>query len=43
VIGQLGSTLNWHRVAREYLYDEPPATPLGEQEESFWPERRRAA
>jgi predicted unusual protein kinase regulating ubiquinone biosynthesis (AarF/ABC1/UbiB family) len=43
VIGQLGATLNWHRVAREYLYDEPPATPLGEQEESFWPERRRAA
>jgi predicted unusual protein kinase regulating ubiquinone biosynthesis (AarF/ABC1/UbiB family) len=43
VIGQIGATLNWHRVAREYLYDDPPATPLGEQEESFWPERRRAA
>jgi hypothetical protein len=43
VIGQLGATRNWHRVAREYLYDEPPATELGEQEESFWPERRRAA
>jgi predicted unusual protein kinase regulating ubiquinone biosynthesis (AarF/ABC1/UbiB family) len=43
VIGQLGATRNWHRVAREYLYDEPPATALGEQEESFWPERRRAA
>jgi hypothetical protein len=43
VIGQLGATRNWHRVAREYLYDDPPATALGEQEESFWPERRRAA
>jgi hypothetical protein len=43
VIGQLGATRNWHRVAREYLYDDPPATALGEQVESFWPERRRAA
>jgi predicted unusual protein kinase regulating ubiquinone biosynthesis (AarF/ABC1/UbiB family) len=43
VIGQLGATRNWHRVAREYLYDDPPATALGRQEESFWPERRRAA
>jgi predicted unusual protein kinase regulating ubiquinone biosynthesis (AarF/ABC1/UbiB family) len=43
VIGQLEATANWHRIAREYLYDDPPATPLGEQEESFWPERRRAA
>jgi predicted unusual protein kinase regulating ubiquinone biosynthesis (AarF/ABC1/UbiB family) len=42
VIGQLEGTANWHRIAREYLYDEPPATPLGEAEESFWTARRAA-
>jgi predicted unusual protein kinase regulating ubiquinone biosynthesis (AarF/ABC1/UbiB family) len=42
VIGQLEATANWHRIAREYVYGEPPATPLGEQEESFWPQRRAA-
>ena len=43
VIGQLEATANWHRIAREYLYDEPPSTPLGEEEESFWPARRKVA
>jgi hypothetical protein len=42
VIGQLGATANWHRIAREYIYDDPPSTPLGEAEASFWPERRVA-
>jgi predicted unusual protein kinase regulating ubiquinone biosynthesis (AarF/ABC1/UbiB family) len=42
VIGQLGATANWHRIAREYIYDEPPASPLGREEESFWPARRAA-
>jgi predicted unusual protein kinase regulating ubiquinone biosynthesis (AarF/ABC1/UbiB family) len=43
VIGQLRATAPWHRIAREFLYDDPPATELGRLEESFWPERRRAA
>ncbi|WP_067463527.1 ABC1 kinase family protein [Nocardia amamiensis] len=29
MLGQLGCTGNWHRVAREWLYDEPPVTELG--------------
>ncbi|MFC8047410.1 ABC1 kinase family protein [Nocardia sp. NPDC057353] len=29
MLGQLGCAANWHRIAREWLYDEPPATELG--------------
>lgn len=29
VLGQLDVTGNWHRIAREWLYDEPPATEIG--------------
>jgi hypothetical protein len=32
VLGQLGATANWHRIMNEWLYDGPPATPLGEAE-----------
>ena len=42
VIGQLQATANWHRIAREYVYGDPPATPLGEAEASFWQVRRAA-
>jgi predicted unusual protein kinase regulating ubiquinone biosynthesis (AarF/ABC1/UbiB family) len=35
VLGQLGATANWHRVAREWLFGDPPSTELGAQEESF--------
>ena len=28
-LGQLGATNNWHRIAREWLYDDPPATEVG--------------
>ncbi len=28
-LGQFGVTNNWHRLAREWLYDEPPATEIG--------------
>ena len=35
VLGQLQATANWHRIVREWLYDEPPSTPLGE-EEAAW-------
>ncbi|MFI9510703.1 ABC1 kinase family protein [Nocardia sp. NPDC052566] len=30
MLGQLEVTANWHLIAREWLYDEPPVTELGE-------------
>ena len=36
VLGQLGATANWHRIAREWLFGDPPATPLGEAEAGFF-------
>ena len=35
VLGQLGATANWHRIAREWLFDDAPSTPLGEEEQGF--------
>jgi predicted unusual protein kinase regulating ubiquinone biosynthesis (AarF/ABC1/UbiB family) len=35
VLGQLNATANWHRVAREWIYGDPPATELGRQEQCF--------
>ena len=32
VLGQLGATANWHRIAREWLFGDPPSTELGAQE-----------
>lgn len=29
MLGQLECTTNWHRIAREWLYDEPPVSELG--------------
>lgn len=29
VLGQLGATRNWHRIAREWIYGEPPSTEIG--------------
>ena len=31
---------NFHRIAREWYYDDPPATELGAQEAAFYGERR---
>ncbi|MBN7303136.1 AarF/ABC1/UbiB kinase family protein [Mycobacteroides abscessus subsp. bolletii] len=31
VLGLLGSANNWHRIAREWLYGEPSATPVGRE------------
>ena len=39
VISQLYSRGNFHRIAREWYYDDPPATPLGEQEMAYYAER----
>ncbi|WP_194832938.1 AarF/ABC1/UbiB kinase family protein [Nocardia sp. XZ_19_369] len=30
-LGQLEITNNWHRIAREWLYDEPPVTEIGRE------------
>jgi len=35
VLGQLGATANWHRIAREWLFGDPPSTELGRTEQSF--------
>ena len=35
VLGQLGSTANWHLIAREWLFAEAPSTELGRLEEAF--------
>jgi predicted unusual protein kinase regulating ubiquinone biosynthesis (AarF/ABC1/UbiB family) len=29
VLGQLGASANWHRIAREWMYGDEPATELG--------------
>jgi predicted unusual protein kinase regulating ubiquinone biosynthesis (AarF/ABC1/UbiB family) len=36
VLGQLGARRNWHRIAREWWFDDPPATELGRLEREFW-------
>jgi predicted unusual protein kinase regulating ubiquinone biosynthesis (AarF/ABC1/UbiB family) len=36
VLSQLQATANWHQIAREWLYDEPPVTELGRQEAAFY-------
>jgi hypothetical protein len=43
VLGNLGVTANWHRIAREWLFGDPPSTPLGEQEADYFGGRRAAA
>ena len=39
VIAQLHARNNFHRIAREWFYDDPPATELGEQEAEFYAAR----
>jgi hypothetical protein len=35
VLGQLQVSANWHRIAREWIYGDPPGTELGRQEADF--------
>jgi len=35
VLGQLGATANWHRIAREWLFGDGPSTELGAAEAPF--------
>ena len=39
VLAQLGATRNWHRISREWIYGDPPATELGELEWAYFEER----
>jgi hypothetical protein len=36
VLGQLRASANWHRIAREWMYGDPPVTELGRLEEEFY-------
>jgi predicted unusual protein kinase regulating ubiquinone biosynthesis (AarF/ABC1/UbiB family) len=36
VLGQLRAKRNWHRIAREWIYADPAATELGEQEWQYF-------
>jgi hypothetical protein len=36
VLSQLHATGNFHRIAREWFYDDEPATELGRQEAAFY-------
>jgi predicted unusual protein kinase regulating ubiquinone biosynthesis (AarF/ABC1/UbiB family) len=39
VLGQLRAKRNWHRIAREWVYADPPETELGAQEWAYFEER----
>ncbi len=36
VLSQLRACNNWHRIAREWMYGDPPVTELGRQETDFY-------
>ncbi|HKT83500.1 MAG TPA: AarF/ABC1/UbiB kinase family protein [Solirubrobacterales bacterium] len=36
VLGQLRAKRNWHRIMREWIYADPPATALGEEEWEYF-------
>jgi predicted unusual protein kinase regulating ubiquinone biosynthesis (AarF/ABC1/UbiB family) len=39
VLAQLHAKRNWHRIMREWVYADPPATELGEQEWEYFESR----
>lgn len=36
VLSQLRARANWHRIAREWMYGDPPVTKLGREEAEFY-------
>jgi predicted unusual protein kinase regulating ubiquinone biosynthesis (AarF/ABC1/UbiB family) len=36
VLGQLHATANWHRIAREWMFEDEPASELGREEAAFY-------
>ena len=43
VLGQLGATANWHRIASEWLFGAEPATELGQAEADYFVRRAGGA
>jgi predicted unusual protein kinase regulating ubiquinone biosynthesis (AarF/ABC1/UbiB family) len=41
VLGQLGASANWHRIAREWIFGDDPVTELGVAEAAFYARRGR--
>jgi predicted unusual protein kinase regulating ubiquinone biosynthesis (AarF/ABC1/UbiB family) len=39
VMSQLRATANWHRIAREWIFGDPPVTELGIEEAAFYASR----
>lgn len=39
VLGRLRAKRNWHRIMREWVYADPPSTPLGEAEWEYFESR----
>ncbi len=39
VLAHLRATANWHRIMREWVYADPPATELGQMEWAYFEER----
>jgi predicted unusual protein kinase regulating ubiquinone biosynthesis (AarF/ABC1/UbiB family) len=39
VLGQLEATNNWHRIAREWMYGDPPVTELGKAHQAWFASR----
>ena len=39
VLGELRAGADWGALAREYIDDQPPSTPLGTEDAAFWAER----
>ncbi len=39
VLSQLRARANWHRIAREWMYGDPPVTELGREEAEFYGHR----
>ena len=39
ILGHLGAKRNFHRIHREYLWNEPPSTPLGQDDAAYWAKR----
>ncbi|MHB8658143.1 MAG: ABC1 kinase family protein [Solirubrobacteraceae bacterium] len=42
VLGQLRASANWHRIAREAIWGDPPVTELGRIEQAYFARRGRS-
>ena len=42
VLGELRAGADWGLLAREYIDEDPPSTPIGEEDAAFWGQRVRS-